>query len=392
MQKISTLIFSNEFSTAEVIKLYLSEFDSIDVLPSVNNFEKIMETLSQTHSKSIFIVDLSEKEEETISLIEKISAQCKDCKIIALADNPTVDLIIRIMRAGAREFLPVPIIKNEFFEAVRKTIAQIEEPKHYNKCKIISIFSNKGGMGKTSLASNLALELANISKEKVALIDMNFQMGDITTFLDLKPSFNISYMLENIDKINETFLLSTLEKYKNTSLYILADPPYFKQADNIQPKQISKLFSILKDTFSYIVVDAESSFDGKNIAALDQSDIIMLVTAANLPSLRNTQRCLELFEKLGYDKEKTQIVINRYMENDEIKETDIERVLSRKIYWKVPNNYFALMSAINKGVPVSSLNANSNLAQNYRDLAQYICDNLYKQNIIDKFENILQQS
>jgi pilus assembly protein CpaE len=144
MQKISTLIFSNEFSTAEVIKLYLSEFDSIDVLPSVNNFEKIMETLSQTHSKSIFIVDLSEKEEETISLIEKISAQCKDCKIIALADNPTVDLIIRIMRAGAREFLPVPIIKNEFFEAVRKTIAQIEEPKHYNKCKIISIFSNKG--------------------------------------------------------------------------------------------------------------------------------------------------------------------------------------------------------------------------------------------------------
>jgi pilus assembly protein CpaE len=80
------------------------------------------------------------------------------------------------------------------------------------------------------------------------------------------------------------------------------------------------------------------------------------------------------------------------MENDEIKETDIERVLSRKIYWKVPNNYFALMSAINKGVPVSSLNANSNLAQNYRDLAQYICDNLYKQNIIDKFENILQQS
>ena len=351
-----------------------------------------METLSQIHSKSIFIVDLSEKEEETISLIEKISAQCKDCKIIALADNPTVDLIIRIMRAGAREFLPVPIIKNEFFEAVRKTIAQIEEPKHYNKCKIISIFSNKGGMGKTSLASNLALELANISKEKVALIDMNFQMGDITTFLDLKPSFNISYMLENIDKINETFLLSTLEKYKNTSLYILADPPYFKQADNIQPKQISKLFNILKDTFSYIVVDAESSFDGKNIAALDQSDMIMLVTAANLPSLRNTQRCLELFEKLGYDKEKTQIVINRYMENDEIKETDIERVLSRKIYWKVPNNYFALMSAINKGVPVSSLNANSNLAQNYRDLAQYICDNLYKQNIIDKFENILQQS
>ena len=155
---------------------------------------------------------------------------------------------------------------------------------------------------------------------------------------------------------------------KIQAFIFLADPPYFKQADNIQPKQISKLFNILKDTFSYIIVDAESSFDGKNIAALDQSDMIMLVTSANLPALRNTQRCLELFGKLGYDKEKTQIVINRYMENDEIKEADIEKSPSRKIYWKVPNNYFALMTAINKGVPVSSLKRNSNLATKLQGL------------------------
>jgi pilus assembly protein CpaE len=220
---------------------------------------------------------------------------------------------------------------------------------------------------------------------------MNFQMGDITTFLDLKPSFNISYMLENIDKINETFLLSTLEKYKNTSLYILADPPYFKQADTIQPKLIAKLFNTLKDTFSYIIVDAEASFSGKSIATLDNSDLILLVSVANLPALRNTQRCLELFEKLGYDREKTQIVINRYMENDEIKEDDVEKVLSKKIYWKIPNNYFAIMSAINKGVPVSTINSTTNVAQSYRALAKNIADNLYKQNIVEKFENMLQQ-
>jgi pilus assembly protein CpaE len=239
------------------------------------------------------------------------------------------------------------------------------------------------------LAANLALELATITKENVALIDMNFQTGDITTFLDLKPSFNISYMLENIDKINETFLLSTLERYKNSNLYVLADPPYFKQADDISPKQITKLFNTLKDTFSYIIVDAEASFEAKNIAALDNSDLILLVTVANLPALRNTQRCLELFDKLGYDKEKAQVVVNRYMENDEIKEDDVEKVLSKNIYWKIPNNYFAVMSAINKGVPVSYLNNSSNVAQSYKDLAQYISDNLYKQNMVKKFEILL---
>lgn len=389
MQKISTLIFSEELSTSEVLKLLVSEFDNLELLEQASDFSKIFEILSNITDKSLFIVDLSVKKQEKLDLMLKISQQCPNCKILALSDNPSVDLIIQIMRAGAKEFLTVPILKNEFFDAINKLISQLEEPKKINKCKIISVFSNKGGIGKTSLASNLALELSKITKENVALIDMNFQMGDITTFLDLKPSFNISYMLENIDKINETFLLSTLERYKNSSLYVLADPPYFKQADTIHPKQITKLFNTLKETFSYIIVDAEASFDGKNIAALDNSDMILLVSVANLPALRNTQRCLELFDKLGYDKEKTKIVINRYMENDEIKEDDIEKVLSKQIYWKIPNNYFAIMSAINKGVPVSIINSSTNVAQSYKDLAQHISDNLYKQNMAKRFENIL---
>lgn len=391
MQKISALILSDEYSTNEVLKLFVSEFDNINLIDCPAQPELILATLTEMPNKSIFLVDLSNNKQEKLDLILKVSQQCPNCKVLALSDNPTVDLIIRIMRAGAKEFVPIPILKNEFFDSLNKIISQFEEPKKNNKCKIISVFSNKGGIGKTSLATNLALELSKITKESVALIDMNFQMGDITTFLDLKPSFNISYMLENIDKINETFLLSTLEKYKNSSLYILADPPYFKQADNIQPKQITKLFNTLKETFSYIIVDAEASFDGKNIAALDNSDLILLVTVANIPALRNTQRCLELFEKLGYDKNKTQIVVNRYMENDEIKEDDVEKVLSKSVYWKIPNNYFALMTAINKGVPVSSINANTNIAQSYRDLAQHISDNLYKQNLVKKFENIFNQ-
>ena len=391
MQKISTLILSDEYSTEQVLKLFISEFDNVELLESAGSYSEILEILSNTPGKTIFIVDLSVNKQEKLDLILKVTSGCANCKVLALADSPSVDLIIQIMRAGAREFIPVPIIKNEFFEAFNKIITRFEQPKKVNKCKIISVFSNKGGIGKTSLATNLALELSKITKENVALIDMNFQMGDITTFLDLKPSFNISYMLENIDKINETFLLSTLERYKNTNLYILADPPYFKQADNIQPKQITKLFNTLKETFSYIIVDAESSFNAKNITTLDNSDLILLVTVANLPALRNTQRCLELFEKLGYDREKTQIVVNRYMENDEIKESDVEKVLSKEIYWKIPNNYFEIMTAINKGIPVSILNGSTNIAQSYKELAQKISDNLYKQNMIMKFENILKQ-
>lgn len=388
MRKISTFILSNEFSTVEVVKLYLSEFDYIEICNTPKSYDEIFEQISNISENSLFIVDLSDNTQDKLDLILNISQNCKNCKILALSDNPSVNLIIQIMRSGAKEFLPVPILKNEFITSINKLVSEDTTYANSHKCKIISIFSNKGGIGKTSLATNLALELATTTKENVALIDLNFQMGDITTFLDLKPSFNISYMLENLEKINETFLLSTLERYKNSNLYVLADPPYFKQADDIKPKQISKLFNTLKETFSYIIVDAESSFDGKNIAALDNSDIVLLVSVANLPALRNTQRCLELFDKLGYDKNKTKIVINRYMENDEIKEEDIEKLLSKKVYWKIPNNYFAVMSAINKGVPISSLNSSTNVAQSYKNLAQHISDNLFRENMVEKFENI----
>lgn len=388
MQKILTFILSEEFSTSQVLKLFVGEFDNLDIF-EISDCSVIYEKISNTQGKSLLIVDVSTNKRQKLDLVLKVTKEFPSCKVIVLSDSPSVDLIIEIMRAGAKEFVPIPIIKSEFCEVINKLTSQFEETKIASKCKVISVFSNKGGIGKTSLATNLALELAKITKENIALIDLNFQMGDITTFLDLKPSFNISYMLENLEKINETFLLSTLERYKKTSLYVLADPPYFKQADNIQPKQIMKLFNTLKETFSYIIVDAEASFDGKNISALDNSDMVLLVTVANLPALRNTQRCLELFDKLGYDCDKTKIIVNRYMENDEIKDDDIQKVLSKDIYWKIPNNYFAIMSAINKGIPVGEVNDTTNISQSYKGLAQHISDNLYRLNMVQKFENIL---
>ena len=185
--------------------------------------------------------------------------------------------------------------------------------------------------------------------------------------MNLKPSFNISYMLQNLDKINSDFLLSTLEKYKDTSLYVLADPPYFKQADEVSLKDISKLFKILRETFAYVVVDTSAGFEPKVITVLENSDLVLLTLIVNLPSLRNCQRCLETFEKMGIDNDKIQILINRYMENDEIKAEDVEEVLGRKLYWKIPNNYFTMMSSINKGVPVCEINSDSN-ANLYLDL------------------------
>ena len=168
-------------------------------------------------------------------------------------------------------------------------------------------------------------------------------------------------------------------------MYVIADPPYFKQAENIPKAQIALLFEKLKETFSYVVVDTDSTFDSKTVTALDNSDLIFLITIVNLPALRNCQRILDLFDKLGYDKEKTQILINRYMENDEIKVEDVENVLGKSVYWKIPNNYFTMMSAINKGVSVSEINPDSNVALSYKELAMSVSDMVYRNKLIKKY-------
>lgn len=372
----SIVIIDKEENSRNIIKNYVRNIPETYI---DRDFEDSFEAYTHVveHRTNIIIVDISEDPDVTFELINKITSINKQAKIIVTSYNSDADLVIKAMRIGAREFLTKPIKEEEIQEAVIKmrdlSLGNLSDSNH---CKIISTFSNKGGIGKTATAVNLALELANITKEKVALIDLNLQLGDVTTFLDLTPSFDISYVVNNIHRVDETFLLSTLEQYKDTSLYVLADPPFLEQAEDITSDQISKLFDALKKTFSYIVVDTGSNFDGKTITVLDNSDLILLVTIVNLPAIRNCQRCLELFERLGYTKDKVKIVLNRYMENEEIKTEDVEDVLDRKIYWKIPNNYFTIMSAINKGIPVGLVNPDSNISRNYRDLAAMLSDSI----------------
>ncbi len=380
-QTIPTIIVAEHDSTSELIKLYFDEFDGFSFLANTSYFTKAYNGVKELNN-SLVIVDISEYPEQALNFISKITTEFSNCKVVALSDKPNVDLVIRAMRVGAADFLPLPLIKKDFFEVLEKLYNDFTGGKQKkSKCRVITVYSNKGGVGKTSVATNLALELSKITKENVALIDLNFQLGDVTTFLDLKPSFNISYMLQNLDKINEDFLLSTLEKYKGTSLYVLADPPYFKETDEISANSITKLFNILRETFSYVIVDTSAGFDKKSMTALENSDLVLLTMIVNLPAIRNCQRCLEFFEKLELDKNKIQLLVNRFMESDEIKAEDVEEALGKKIYWKIPNNYFTMMSAINKGVPVAEINSESNVALSYKNLALMVSDNIYRQKL-----------
>ena len=352
------VVFESDKESAELIKTYIAEFNELEL---DNIYEDYKEGLFYTLKSHPHIVVISAN--DGIQAVQKTINILADNKInvIVLSQTYTTNLVIQALRAGAKDFISKPIIKKDFITSLNKCCKDIV--RAVNKSNIISIFSNKGGIGKTAIATNLAVEFARQTREKVVLVDLNLPLGDVTTFINIKPSISIASAVETAAHKGAEAVVNACKQYKDTSLYVLAEPIYMEESQIMTPTHIFKLFEYLRESFSYILVDVGTSIDKMNMKILE--------------------RCLDLFSNLGFDENKTKIVINRYLENDEIKIEDVEKVLNQKIYWKIPNNYFTIMSSINKAMPVSEINENSNVTLSFSGLATKLTEDIIAKDFIE---------
>ena len=374
----SVFILDKNEQSRNITKTFIEGLEFIENIEVFDNYKQGYEAIKNSQN-SIVIMDISEEFAE----LNEIADNIKLCtsKIIITSLDYSTNTIIKALRLGAKEFLPKPILKDDLIR-VLTMLNSVSTESDSSQSKIISVYSNKGGIGKTTIAVNLAAELARVTKDKVALIDLNLQLGDISTFLNLNPPFDVNYVMRKLVDKSEDILIKGFEKYKDTSLYILADPSYIEQSESITPAMVTTLFAALKKVFSYIVIDMSSSIDPISLKILDSSDWILFTTIVNIPAIRNAQRCLNLFRSRKYPKDKVKIIINRYMDNDEINLEDIENTLGETIYWKIPNNYFTIMEAINKGETITEINAKSNIGNSFRDFATRVSDDIIEQSII----------
>lgn len=379
MQNNSTVfVLDKNEQSREIIKSFVSDLEFINEIKLYEDYKKGYEDIKQA-SSPIVIMDISEELPE----LQEVAENLKLCtsKIIITSVNYSTNTIIRALRMGAKEFLPKPVLRDDLIR-VLTMLASIAPEEENSQSKIITVYSNKGGIGKTTIAINLASELARVTKDKVALVDLNLQLGDISTFLNLNPPFDVNYVIQRLIDKEEQIFIKGFEKYKDTSLYILSDPSYIEQSGSITPQQITELFKALKKVFPYIVIDMSSSIDPLSLKILDASDWILFTTIVNIPAIRNAQRCLNLFHSRKYPPQKVKIIVNRYMENDEIKIEDIENTLGETVYWKIPNNYFTIMEAINKGVSIAEINPESNIGSSFRDFASKVSDDIIEQAVL----------
>ena len=218
---------------------------------------------------------------------------------------------------------------------------------------------------------NLADALARLTGKKVAVVDLVLAHGDVTMFFNVNPTYSILDLARNAEKADYDFLHTLLVRHPS-GVYVLADPPMIEDAEQISPDQVRDVLSTLRSMFDYIVVDTPHQFDDRTLTALEMSEIVLLVSLLNLPSLKNTQKCLELFGRIGLRDERIRLVLSRYLPNDEIPKESIEGIMNIPVFFSVPNDYPTVISSINRGKLLSEVAPDKEVTQSFDRMAELL--------------------
>jgi pilus assembly protein CpaE len=243
---------------------------------------------------------------------------------------------------------------------LKKTVGMIAnlnllEGKRNDDARVVSVFSNKGGVGVTTIAVNLAVAFAKQNKDKkVVLCDFVLEHGDVPIFMrKTADNYSIVDFISDMNRLDAKLIESSLGRDDESGLYLLLGPANPEDADYMSADQIKSIMTLLKKTFDIVIVDLSHDFSDKNIVIMDESDLLFLVMALDLPSIKNVARCLEIFKKLRYDREKVRLIVNRSNSRDQIEMNLVADKLEYPIAFSLSNDYKQVVNSINAGTPIA---------------------------------------
>jgi pilus assembly protein CpaE len=321
----------------------------------------------------LVILDSSHADISDIDLLERFGAQYPQASFMLLSADQSPQMLLRAMRAGVREVLPLPLDPQTFSEALDRT-AQKNASLASRNGKVISFISCKGGSGATFIATNLGYVLADLTAKKVLLIDLNQQFGDAALYVsDKKPSVTLSDLCAQISRIDPAFLESSLIAV-TPQFGVLAASDDPTRAADMKPEHIDTLLRLARNCYDFVILDVGRQIDAITIRALDNSDVIYPVLQLALPYIRDGRRLLDIFRSLGYPRNKTRLVVNRYEKGSKLGLTDLVTALGAEVAHTIPNGYDVVADSVNQGIPVLKLARSSGVAKSLIDFAEQLAE------------------
>ncbi|HLC18313.1 MAG TPA: AAA family ATPase [Thermodesulfobacteriota bacterium] len=348
---------------------HLGDHASIEGVAS--NFESGIEMVHKKRP-NVVIMELTDGIDDAVGKVHSILERFPRTSIFVTSSDRSADTILKVMKAGATEYILRPITEEDLSSALQKMgRLWITKPAPEAEVgKVYTLFSPKGGVGVTTLAVNLATNVHKVTGKPTVIVDLDLDAGDVTTFLNIKSTYTISDVTTNMSRLDESFMKGVITKHPS-GVHVLAEPQNVDEGARIPGSDITKLIELLKTMFDYIIIDTGAVIDERTIEAIKMSDSIMVVLIMSLPGIRHLQRYLKYFDKLGL-RDRVKIIVNRYIKKGDIRIEDAEKVLGRSIAFSIPNEYDLAMRCLNKGIPISEENPRSGVNTAMEDISKEI--------------------
>jgi pilus assembly protein CpaE len=336
------------------LKNLLLGLDTVWLEAECSRYEFFGDVVSQTQP-DIALISLDADPAKGLNLLAKLTQDVPACQVLVISSSQEGSLILQAMRNGAKEFLSYPLKLEDFLAALDR-IQQVHFGRtgdgQVRSSQVITVAGVSGGVGCTSLAINLACCLAQNERNSVALIDLDFALGDADVWLDILPDYTIQDVAENITRLDYSLLKRSLTKHA-CGAFLLPRPAQIDDSLKISGEQLRRVIALLKATFSHLVIDVSKSYGTLDMAAMEVSNSVLLVTQLDLPCLRNVVRLMQFFEQHEGLPQKIRVVVNRLgLEDTQISMNKALETIGREIYWQVPNDYATMVEARNNGVPL----------------------------------------
>jgi len=403
-KEITIILVDDIPETRENIKKLLAFEPDFKVVGSAGTGREGVDLAKETQP-DIIIMDINMPDMDGLQATNLINKSVPTAAVIIMSVQDDADYMRRAMLAGARDFLTKPVDMDSLYntirtvyqnhEAIRRQYAAIEQGAMQKALQvdsvsederlghIIAVYSPKGGVGTTTIATSLASALMK-DDIKVLLVDADLQFADIWTFLNLSPQTTIVDLIPDVDDL-DVELFENIVTTHDSGLKILAGPtrPEFADEVKARPEAVGMILQKIANNYDFIVVDTGCQIDETLMGVFDAAEKILMVTMPTLVALKEVRFVIDLFDQLGYEPEKTNIAVNKVFDerrgkNTTISSEKIENFLKRKIIGQIPNvDERYILGAINKGVPVIGLEKDQSKppVKQLLDLA----DTIYKQ-------------
>ncbi len=369
-EKVRVIIVDDIAETRENIRRMLQFDNNIEVVGAARTGREAIDLAQQT-KPDVIIMDINMPDMDGITATQEIKRRSPFIQVVILSVQSDPSYMRRAMLAGARDFLTKPPMIDELTDAVRRAGAMAHEERKKavptfqamqaegmpassgmsaTQGKIIVVYSPKGGTGRTTVAVNLAIALHE-NENKVALVDGNLQYGDIAVFLNEQGKNTVLDLAPRVDELDPDIVQEVMVNNRASGIDLLAAPPRPEMADKISGEQFSKLLTYLRQIYHFIIVDTASQLTEAVQAALDVSDLIVLVTTQDIPSIKNSNLFLALADASGIKRNRVMFIMNRFDKRIAITPERVGESLHQEIVQAIPLDEKVASNSVNRGVP-----------------------------------------